>query len=60
MGAEEYARKKYNEYERNLNEQRYKAEEIRRVKVNYDSKNFDTEQKVRDFLRELETEKQQR
>ena len=51
MGAEEYARKIYNEYERNLNEQRYKAEEIRRVKVNYDSKNFDTEQKVRDYLR---------
>jgi hypothetical protein len=58
MGAEEYARKKYNEYEKHLNEQKYKAEELKRTKVNYDSKNFETEQKVRDLLRELETEKQ--
>jgi hypothetical protein len=28
------------------------------MSINYDSKNFEREQKVRDFLRELETEKQ--
>lgn len=28
------------------------------MSINYDSKNFEREQIVRDFLRELETEKQ--
>jgi len=40
MGAEEAAKRKYNEFERNLKEEKYKAEEVRRVKVNYDSNNF--------------------
>lgn len=53
MGAEEYAKRKYNEYERNLKEEKSKAEEIKRKQVDYDSKNFENEQKVRDFLREL-------
>lgn len=60
MGAEEAAKRKYNQFERNLKEEKFRAEEVRRVKVNYNSKNFETEQKVRDLLRELETEKQQK
>ena len=58
MGAEEYAKRKYNEYERNLKEEKIKADQIKKVQINYDSKNFENEQKVRDLIRELETEKQ--
>lgn len=53
MGAEEYARKKYNEFESILREEKYKADEIKRAKIDYDSKNFDKEQQVRDYLRQL-------
>lgn len=42
MGAQEYARRKYNEYERSLQQEKSKAEQIKRAQVDYDSKNFET------------------
>ena len=60
LGAEEYARRKYDEYERNLEEERRKTEQYRQVEIDYNSKNFEAEQQVRDLLRQLETEKQMR
>jgi hypothetical protein len=40
MGAEEYARKKYNEYDKKLNQTKNRADELKNNQIDFNSQNY--------------------
>lgn len=60
MGIEEYASKKIQEYERNLNDENRKKKAIERENEELGKRNFENEEKMRDLLRELQIQKEKK